>query len=556
MVITSLVLLIACANVANLLLARAVVRRKEIAMRLALGAGRIRLVRQLLVESTLLAALSGGLGLAFARWGANMLLAYLPEQGSQTLDLTPDRQVLLFTLAVSLLTATLFGLAPALRATGLDLTSSLKNTIGQKANRSPLALHKALVVGQVALSLFLLIGAGLFVRSLQNLRHLDAGFKHENLTLFGLDTGSSYTPTARINLQKQMLDRLEALTGAQSASLSHLGLLSGARTTNDITVDGYSPQPGEDMKCHQLWVGPKFFATMGIPLLQGRDFSPQELQPLMALSRDQGANGQPAQSQLIAPSGARLAAIINQTMARYFFGEQNPLGRLFHFRSGPLQGASIEIIGIAKDAKYEDLRDQTPRTFYLSYFQWPRENSDPSEQRMLLRGFGDPFATATSIQRIARELDSRVQVLNLKMMNEVVDESLTQERFLAQVGSFFSFCALLLACIGLYGVISYSTARRTPEFGIRMALGATATHVIRQVMWETALMVFAGAAIGLVAAIAATRLIASSLFGLTATDPTTIVLAVLPLIAVAAVAGYLPARRAAKVDPLTALRCD
>ena len=560
MIVVGLVLLIACANVANLLLARAASRRKEMAVRLSLGAGRFRLIRQLLTESMLLAALSGTLGLLFARWGATLLLAYLPQQGFVTLDPALDTQVLGFTLAVTLLTGVLFGLAPALRATRLDLTSSLKNVAGGSAGRSRLALHKTLVVVQVALSLFLLVGAGLFVRSLQNLKNLDAGFDRENVMLFGLDTGSGYTPARRVNLQKQLLERLESLPGVRSASLSHVGLLSGSRSTDDIVVEGYAQRPDEDLKCYQLWVGPKFFATMGIPLLQGRDFGPQEMQPLPELPGDQPAAGQPSQPQLSAPPSAPprtpLVAIINQTMARYFFGEQSPLGRRFRLREGPLKDTSVEIIGIAKDAKYENLREQTRRTFYLSFFQWPRESSPTTEQRMLLRTFGNQSLTAAAIQRTVRELDSPIQILNLETMNHVVDESLTQERFVAQLGGLFSLCALLLACIGLYGVMSYATARRTQEMGIRMALGARSADVARLIMKETMLLVVVGVAIGLSAALAATRLISSLLFGLTPNDPVTIATAVLLMIAVAAFAGYLPARRASRIDPMTALRYE
>jgi predicted permease len=554
MTIVAFVLLIACANVANLLLARAAGRRKEIALRLALGASRFRLVRQLLTESLLLAIFSGVLGLLFAWWGVTLLLAYLPQQGSITLDPALDAQVLGFTLAVSIFTGVLFGLIPALRATRLDLTSSLKEVVGRDAGRSRLALHKVLVVVQVALSLFLLVGAGLFVRSLQNLKNLDTGFDRENVALFELDTGSGYTSAQRVNLQAQLLERLERLPGVRSASLSHIGLLSGGRTVNNIVVEGYTQRPDEDVKCHELWVGPNFFTTMGIPLLQGRDFSPQELQPLTGLPGNQPATGQPLQPQLSAPLNGKLVAVINQTMAHYFFGEQNPIGQRFRFSEGPLKNIPVEIIGLAKDAKYESLREQTRRTFYLSFFQWPQEGGRASEQRMLLRTSDNPFATAAAIQRIVREIDPQIQVLDLQTMNDVVDEALTQERFIAQLGSFFSLCALMLASIGLYGVMSYTTARRTREIGIRMALGARGADVLRLVMRETMVMVIAGVVIGLGAALAATRLVASLLFGLGASDPLTITLAVLLLLTVTALAGYLPARRATRIDPMAALR--
>jgi predicted permease len=540
-----LVLLIACGNVANLLLARAAGRRREIAIRLSLGAGRSRLIRQLLTESLLLAALSGAVGLLIARWGATLLLAYLPQR-FMTLAPTLDTQVFGFTLGASLLTGVLFGLAPALRATRFDLVSSLKdNAVGStgRARQWRVPLPKVLVVVQVALSLFLLIGAGLFVRSLQNLKNLDAGFDRENVVLFGLDTGSGYTAARRVQVQQQLLERLESLPGARSASISHLGLLSGGRTTNNIAVAGDTRRPDEDRRCFQLQVGAKYFTTMGIPLLQGRDFSPQELQPLIGL---------PGQPQ----SNATPVAVINQAMARYFFGEKNPVRQRFSFREGPYKDIPIEIIGLAKDAKYEDLREPTRRIFYLSYFQWPHGGSQSVETRLLLRSIGDLSSAAAAIQRAVRELDPQLQALELQTMNDVVNEALTQERFIAQLGSFFSLAALLLACIGLYGVMSYAMARRTQEIGIRIALGAQRLDVIRLVLRETLWLVISGVAIGLASALAATRVITSLLFGLAATDPPTIAIAVFVMLSTALLACWIPARRATKVDPLVALRSE
>jgi predicted permease len=545
--VVGLVLLIACANVANLLLARAAARRKEIAVRLAIGAGRWRLIRQLLTESLLLAALSGALGLLLAQWGARLLLAYLPPEQTGAFDLAPDATVLGFTLAVSLLTSLLFGLAPALGATRLNLTSSLKDAVGERAGRSRLTPHKLLVVTQVALSLFLLVGAGLFVRSLRNLKSLDAGFDRENVTLFSFSAPRSYTPAQRMNLYRQALERLEALPGARAASLASFSLLSGSGSNSNIVVEGYAQRPDEDMDCHRLLVGPKYFATMGMTLLQGRDFSQQELQPQGDWSAAQPAASQSPQPQSSAP----LAAVINQTMARYFFRDGNPLGRRFRLQRGPLQNIPIEVIGVIKDAKYYNLREQTPRTFYLSLFQQPRGGAAGI---MLLRSFADPASTAVAIQRAVRELDPQVQALDLRTMNEVVDASLMQERFVAQLGSFFSLFALLLASIGLYGVMSYGAAQRTREIGIRMAIGARPSDVIWLVLRETMLLVGAGVIIGLSAAFAVTRLVASLLFGLSPTDPLTVALAALLMLIVAALAGYLPARRAARVNPIAALR--
>jgi predicted permease len=432
----------------------------------------------------------------------------------------------------------------------------LKDNAGGSTGRARqwrVPLPKVLVVAQVAFSLFLLIGAGLFVRSLQNLKNLDAGFDRENVVLFGLDTGNGYTPARRVQLQQQLLERLESLPGARSASISHLGLLSGGRTTNNIAVAGDTRRPDEDRRCFQLQVGAKYFTTMGIPLLQGRDFSLRELQPLIGLPGQPAATGQP---QLSAQSNATQVAVINQAMARYFFGEKNPVGQRFSFREGPYKDTPIEIIGLAKDAKYEDLREPTRRIFYLSYFQWPHGGSQSVETRLLLRSIGDLSSAAAAIQRAVREIDPQLQALELQTMNDVVNEALTQERFIAQLGSFFSLAALLLACIGLYGVMSYAMARRMQEIGIRVALGAQRLDVIRLVLRETLWVVISGVAIGLASALAATRVITSLLFGLAATDPPTIAIAVVVMLSTALLACWIPARRATKVDPLVALRTE
>jgi predicted permease len=547
LIVVGLVLAIACTNVANLLLARASARRKEIAVRLALGAGRFRLIRQLLTESLLLAAISGALGLLLAQWGARVLLAYLPQEQTVTFDLAPDMAVLFFTLTVALMTSLLFGLAPALRATQLDLSSSLKATVDGGIGRSRLTPHRLLIVTQVALSLFLLVGAGLFVRSLHNLKNVDAGFDQENVVLFSLNTPGGYTLAQRVNLYQRTLERLEALPGASAASLASFSLLSGSGMNSNIVIEGYANRPDEDMDCHRLWVGPKYFQTMGMTLLEGRGFNSQELQPQGRLIAEQTAASQLPTQQPQVP----LAAVINQTMARRFFRDQSPLGRRFRLQRGPLQGVPIEVIGVVKDAKYYTLREQTPCTFYLSSFQRPREGE---ARILLLRSFADPTSLPTAIECALRELDPQAQMLNLQTMNEVVDRSLLEERFVAQLGSFFGLFALLLASIGLYGVMSYTTAQRTREIAIRIALGARAADVGRLVLRETMLLVGAGVVIGLGAAFAATRLVASLLFGLGPSDPLTMALAVLLMMLMAALAGYLPARRATKVDPLVALR--
>jgi predicted permease len=526
MTTVALVLLVACVNIANLLLARAATRRKEIAVRLALGAGRFRLIRQLLTESVLMAVLGGAAGLLFAHWCARLLLSYLPQQTQVSLDVAPDGRVLGFTLAVSLLTGLLFGLAPAWQATQLDLTSSLKGAVGRSAGRTRLALNKLLVVLQVALSLLLLVGSGLLVRSLQNLKNVDTGFDRENLIQFSIDPGRGYNTEQRENLHKQVVARLEALPGVRAASFSSPGFLIGGAYRTDVTVPGYAAGPDEDLTTHYIDVGPRFFETMKMPILAGRDFGPQGK-----------------------------GVVINQTMARYFFGNQNPVGKRFYEGLKPNEPISKqqeaksqrEIIGVVKDARYSDMREQPPRTFYR---QWPPLGNVTFQ----LRTVGENLAHVATIHRLVREIDPRLQVVDLRSMDDVVNDDLVKERFTAQLASAFSLFALLLACIGLYGVMSYTVARRTYEIGIRMALGAQRRDVVSLVLRETMLLVVIGVFIGLSAALATTRLIASLLYGLTPNDPLTIALAGLLLMTVTALAGYLPARRASRVDPMAPLR--
>lgn len=548
MAAVGLVLLTACANVANLLLARASRRRKEIAIRLAIGAGRWRIIRQLLTESILMAVASGVLGLLLAQWGTGVLITYLPRQQTAGLIVAPDTGVLGFTLAVSVLTGILFGLVPALQATRFNLIASLKNQTGSNVGRSRLALNKILVVTQVALSLFLVIGAGLFLRSLQNLRNVDTGFDSENLVHFGIDPGGRLDGAQRVSLYKETLDWLEALPGARSASLLSFPLLAGGSITNRIAVPGRAPQPGEEAGCHQLWVGPRFFETMGIPLVSGRDFTKQDERH----DHQTQTGGEKASSKAAPPAVPVLFAVINQSMARHFFSNEDPIGKRFTYEGYSTEGNVFEVIGVVKDAKYENLRDPSPKTFYVPYFQRPNNN----DQTFQLRTFGDLSGLATTLERAVQEVNPKLHIVGLQTMNDLVDRSLMRERFIAQIAGFFSLFALLLASVGLYGVMSHAVANRTNEIGIRMALGAQRRNVVWMVLRETIFLVAIGSVIGLSAAVATTRLIGSLLFGLTPTDPTTMALGALMMLGVAATASYLPARRASNVDPMAALRCE
>lgn len=528
MAIVGFVLLIACANVANLLLARAATRQKEIAVRLALGASRWRLVRQLLTESLLLAIFGGAAGVLFAYLGKDMLLTLRPWGGGALgVDLKIDLPVLGFTIAVSLATGLLFGLAPALRATKVDLTPALKDNARSVTGGSRSLLTKSLIIVQVAMSLVLLVGAGLFVRTLRNLQNVDLGFNRENLLLFNVEPGlNGYDRPNMAQLYRRMTERLEAVPGVRSATVSLIPLLSGQAQTRGIDVQGHASQPNDNNDAKVNTVGAHFFETIEMPILLGRGLS----------ARDEETSPR--------------VAVINQMMARKYFGDENPLGRRFGF-GGPETSGQIEIIGVTRDAKYTDMRSQTEPTVYLPYLQ-----SIPRQATFIVRTSGDASAMTASIREAVHEVDTNLPLFGIKTQSQQADESLVQERLFATLSSFFGVLALLLACIGLYGVMSYGVARRTNEIGIRMALGATATRVTRMVMRETMLVVGIGVAIGLGAAVATTRLVAAMLFGLAPTDPLTVSLAVLLMLGVAALAGYIPARRAARVDPMIALRYE
>jgi predicted permease len=529
-VIVGLLLLIACANIANLLLARAEARQKEIAVRLALGASRLRLIRQLLIESLLLAALGAGLGLLFAVWGRNLLLAFIP-QGNLPLTLGPalDLRVLGFTAAIALATSLLFGLAPAVRATRVDLSPALKDagrTLGGGGRR--LRLGNALVVVQVALSLVLLIGAGLVVRSLQKLQNLDAGFNRQNVLTFGLDLPRGYKGEQVFSLSQQILGRVKNLPGVRAASLSFPGPFLSGRYQIDFTVEGYLPRPGENRTVeHCLHVMPEFFEALGMTLQEGRTFTSQDI------------------------ANAPKVAIINESMARYFFPQQNPLGkRLGRANEDPRSASSFEIIGVVKDARYQGLRSAGPRIVYLPILQI----TNPRVSAFIVRTSGDPAQMIASLRQEAQAVDRNVALRGVKTLEQRVDDYLFRERIVAQLASFFSLLALSLSCLGLYGVLAYAVGRRTPEIGVRIALGARPLDVLKLVVGQGVWLTLSGVGIGLLAAFGMTRWLRGFLFEVSPTDPLTFAAIVFMLTVTALLACYLPARRAMKVDPLNALR--
>ena len=526
----ALVLLIACANVANLLLARASARQREIGVRLALGAGRRRLIRQLLTESLLLALIGGAFGVLFAYWGGPVLVILMSSgQSEVTLDVHPDLRVLLVTLLIALITGIAFGLAPALRATRTTAAPGPRHLTATRAGRR---LGGALVAGQVALSLVMLIGAGLLLRTFHNLETLDPGFNRHNVLLFWLDPSKAgYKDERATELRQQILGRIQQIPGVRSETFSFITPISGSGWDNVArSVEGYTPYPGEDMDVYLNTVGPRFFETLGTPVLVGRDFGPQD------------------------HSGSTLVALINQTMARRFFANRNPIGK--HFQMGPWSGkAGCEIIGVVGDAKYVSLREKTPPTAYLYIPQLPKAWT-PGGVTFEVSSAVPPLSLAPQVRSLLQSLDSRLTPSDVKTLEEQVDQSLYQEKMMSALSSFFGVLALVLACIGLYGIMSYGVARRTNEIGIRMALGAERGGILRMVLREALLLAGIGVAIGLPSAWAACRSIATLLYGLKATDPLTILAATLVMAAVAAFAGYLPARRATKVDPMVALRYE
>jgi predicted permease len=535
MVLVGLILLLACTNVANLLLARGAGRQKEFAMRLAIGAGRQRLIRQLLTESLLLAALGAAAGLFLAHWCDVLLLrmvAGTAGPSSIQLDLQPDARVLAFTLGITVLTAVLFGLLPALFSTRLDLSPALKSTASKlnvySASRR-IPIGKILVVAQVAVSLILLVAAGLFVRSLSRLKHVYLGYQRENLLLFQVDAAAAgFKGSAATRLYQELLERVSAIPGLRGATVSHNGLFSHSESGDPISVEGYTPKPGEELDSSFDHVGPKYFSTVGIPLLMGREIEPQD-----------------------AVGGTR-AAVVNQTFVRQFFPNTNPLGK--HVRDTYAGNpAEMVVVGVVADAKYRNLREKTPPRIYAPLFNpvW-----EQAAARYQVRTFADSAAVAASLRQAAKEVAASLPPIEINSMSQLVDESLQTDRFIQQLSEAFGVLAMLLAAIGLYGIMAYTVARRTRDIGIRLALGAEPSGVLWQVLRETLLLVSVGIAIGVPIALAGTQLVRGMLFGLGFADPLAILVAAILLAAAAALAGFLPARRASQVDPMVALRYE
>jgi putative ABC transport system permease protein len=529
MAIVGLVLLIACANVANLLLARATVRRREMAVRVALGAGRARLARQLITESLLLSSIGAVLGIAFAVWGSRLLVRLL-SRGDEgvSLDLGVDPRILLFTIGIATLTGLLFGLVPAWRAGRVDPQAAMKaQGRGVAEGHSRFAMGKALVVAQVALSLVLIVGAGLLIGSWRKLATVDPGFRSEGVLLVQSDIRNTNTPPElRLALHQQMIDAVRRLPGVQSASGSQITPVGGSTWNDEFRTESFTAKSDKD---RMAWVNPVsdgYFRTLDIPILAGRDFDTRDT-----------------------PTSSKVA-IVNEAMAKRFFATPSPVGQHFQKQQGDGWSEPIEVVGVVGTTKYRSMRDSAQPIVYF-----PRAQESPKAQEMAIevRGTGGTRGLVPSITKALAGINPRI-TLDITTLERQLAESLTVSRAIAMLSGFFGALAVLLATIGLYGVMAYTVARRRNEIGVRIALGAEQSRVVRMVLGEVAAIVIAGVVVGVALSLGVTRLVTSFLYGMKPTDPGTLVVSAVVLVFVGLAAAALPARRAAMLDPVAALR--
>ena len=528
--IVALVLLIACSNLANLLIARASARQKEIAVRLALGASRRSLIGQLLLESMVISFAGGALGVGLAMLIDRALINFLPSGHTPlSLSSTPDWTVLGFTFLISLLAGTLFGLVPALQSTRPRLADTLKDQAGGVIRGGSAGLRKGLVVAQVSLSLLLLIGAGLFLQSLRNLKTLNPGFDVQNLLAFDVDpTLNQGNKAWTDSYYRRLHDRLRSLPGVESHTFAVVPVLENNEWDNWVTIEGYQAKQDERPDPHMQFCSPGFFRTLKIPVLLGRDFNDRDI------------------------LGAPKVAIVNQKFVKRYFGDADPLGRHIGMGIDPGTKTDITIIGVVGDTKYESMRDEVPYEMYV-----PAEQSTfANGGTIYVRSAGNPTQMFNLLRAEATSVDVSVPIYDMRTVSGQVEISLLTERLLATLSSVFGCLATLLAALGLYGVMAFMVARRTREIGIRMALGAGQGNVVWMVLRETLLLAGTGVGIGLVGAYGVTRLIQAQLFGVESTDLLTMAAASLGIAAVTALAGYIPARRATTIDPMNALRWE
>ncbi|HYL72813.1 MAG TPA: ABC transporter permease [Bryobacteraceae bacterium] len=518
--IVALVLLLACANLSGLLLARAESRQREISIRLAMGARAGRLMRQFLAESLVLAILGGSAGLLLAFWLSSALVGMLANGSTLLLSTAPDWRVLAFTGAISLLVCLLAGVAPGWHAVQANINPSLKEV--RSGGRRHLG--KALVVAQLSISMVLVVAATLFVGTLVKLYSVDRGLRTDGVLTFSVRSRERYPQTRCWAVQSAIVDRMAALPGVASASAVQVVPISGGLWTRAIEVEGYTFRSDESEAVGFNVIAPKYFATLGTPLLSGREFD----------SRDTNT--------------ARKVAIVNESFARHFFGAQSPLGR----RVTSLKVA-YEVVGVVKDAKYQSLRSGVLKTMYIPWTQ--REGEQPSSYSFLARvAAGNPMRLAAGLEKLVRDADPGLRLRGTQTYSTLVDQSIVTERVMATLGGFFGLLALLVACLGMFGVLAFQVSRRINEIGLRMALGASRSGIVVLILREVAAMLALGSGIGAAAALALTGLAGKMLFGVTPTQPTVFILSALVLAVAALAAGWLPARRASRVDPIVALR--
>jgi predicted permease len=542
MATTGVVLLIACANLANLLLARATGRQKEIAVRLAIGASRGRIISQLLTETLSLSGLGGIAGLAIAFSADKALLRiYLPADSTDlNISTLPDFRILVFTLGVTVLTGIVFGLVPAFQTTRPDVGRVLKDEAGAVVGGGHTGLRKTLVVAQVALSLLLLIGAGLFLRSLKNLSNLGPGFPVERLVGFNIDPSlGGYIPERSKIYYQQLTNALSSVPGVESVGLASMRILENDEWDSSMTVEGYTPAKPEDRaEPYMNQISPGYFATLGVPIVAGRDFRMTDDHEIKKGPEDD--------------DWTPTTVMINEKFAKKFFPGRNPLGLHLGFGSDPGTRMDMEIIGIVKDIKYTNLRDEVPEQAYVPYMG----SHFLGSMTVYIRTAVDPNLLMPAVRQKVRELDPNLPIYGLRTTETQINNSLVTERMIASLSTVFGFLATMLAVIGLYGVMSYTVAQRTREIGIRMALGAEQGKVVWMVMREVLRLIGIGVVAGIPAALALTRVVESQLFGLTGHDPRTLGISTVALTVVACAAGYIPALRASRLDPMKALRYE
>jgi predicted permease len=532
MTVVALLLLIATVNVANLLLARAGARRREMAVRLSLGASRSRLVRQLLTESVVLGGAGGALGLLLAPAAAASLVRFLSSaMGTMTLSLDLDGRMLLFTVATSLIVVGLFGLAPALAATRLDLNAMFKGSPSAAAHGGRRARPgKLLVVAQVAISCVLLAGAILFARSLRTLTHLDAGFRPENVLLLsvGLEPGKPLSAVERVRTYDRVLERVARVPSVQSAAFSSEALFSGNSWTEPVRAPAFTPLRGQDRHAVLLVISPRFFETMGTRIQRGRDFE----------ARDD--------------ERAARVAIVNEAAARYYFARTDAIGQTFQLgdRSSAPQ---MQVVGVVQDAKYRSLKDPAPRMIYLPALQEPGPIGGAN---LAIRTAGDPEKLADLLWKEVRNEISDLRRHGVTTQAQLVEGTIAQDRMLAQLSGAFGLTAMVLVCLGLYGLTAYEVSRRTAEIGVRLALGAQRTDVVRLIVGRSMILVTSGVLIGLAGAAALARMVESLLFGVRGSDAVTLAGSAAMLLTTGAVASYWPARRASRLNPIATLRAE